>query len=356
MLMSTQAKALLLVAILCGARAARLETELNGSQKLRDLLQAHPDEHIGVAFEELAKVDDSISQLSGTCNKATLQGRMVSAALLLQKGQNLNWLTLAKILKDFAFIIKLIQSGCTMQDLAPGQWDSLKAAMQTHAPMGLPHGKITFNGVVADTFSLAVFGKLWHDQFPSKGMPSVISLPEGDASTTMDEANADLNRFEYDIERYISDISPHQVDPFNRPLVLLESGSNTSQLVSRSKWNPIAFVGGIVVGLIALIVTVICALLMIVSVVSLGTLNGVFGSIYCLIKNVIQMKDPEAETFLSCMKTNAIAQVLEFAWRCSSSCGVWGLIIAQDAFKLAFDIKDKQRAVGLDKTPPSCFK
>merc|ERR1712008_637897 len=97
------------------------------------------------------------------------------------------------------------------------------------------------------------------------------------------------------------------------------------------------------------------SLLHVVETVVGVVLNGVFGSIYCLIKTVVQMREPNAQGFLPCMSTNGIAQVLKFAWRCNMACGVWGLKISEEAFKLAFDIKSDDRGK-LEQTPPSCFK
>lgn len=341
MLVSTQTKAVLLVAMLCGARAARFEDELNVTQQL-----------LGVALEEdLAKADNSISHLSGTCDKGSLSKYMLGAVSQLQKGQNLNWFNLAQLMTDLSIITALIRGGCTGQDLQPGQWDMLQAAMQTLRPQGLPHGEIVLNGGVADTFSLAVFGKLWQDQFPNTAMPAVTSDP----SDTMDEATAAVASTKSEMDRFMSDISPHQVDPFNRPLSLVETGSNASQLVSGPKgnWNPVFFVGGIVVGLVALVVTLICAMLNVTTAILFGVLNGVFGSIYCLIKKGIQMRNPNAETFLTCMTTNAIAEAFKVVWRCNMACGVWGLVVSRESFKLAFDIKQK----GQDKDViPVCLK
>lgn len=344
--MSTQTKALLLVAMLSFARAERITQEVIMNEKLQHILQAHPDERPGVALdEEQAEVDGSISELSRTCNQAALQQHVVHATSLLQKGQGFNWLNLADLMKDLFFVTQLIQwKGCKIQDLQDGQWQNLKAALQSLAPPGLPAGEIKFDGVVADTFSLTMFGKLWKDKFPSQGMPSITS----DAmSPTTEQVNAAMTKTD-------SDLAPwKQVDPFDR-LSLLESGSNASQLVS-NKWHPLAFVGGIIIGPIALVVAIICALLNVVETVALAVLNAVFGSIYCLIKTVVQMREPNAQGFLPCMSTNAIAQVLKFAWRCNMACGVWGLKISSEAFKLAFDIKSNDRGK-LEQTPPSCFK
>lgn len=351
--MSTQTKAVLLVAMLCGAHAERRTSCMQGAKQLRDLLQAHPHERNGVALEEdLAQVDDGISQLSGTCNQATLRIHINSAASALQKqGNDFNWYNLLLVMKDLTIITALIQGGCTGNDLQPGQWDRLKAAMLTHAPTG-PSEVEEFNGVVADTFSLAMHGKLWKDQYQTD-MPHVTPDPEQDARSTKADADSAVTTTQSDIDHFVSDISPHQVDPFDRQLSLLDTGSNTSQLVSSRKWNPFFFVGGILVGLLALVVAFICAMLNVASTLLIGGLNVAFGGIYCLIKKGLQMRDPKAEKFLECMSTNAIAQVLKVAWQCNGACGVWGFIISRGAFRIAFDIPKKQQD---NDIVPVCFK
>lgn len=350
--MSTKTKALLLVAMLCFAHAERDERMMKVNQKLQHILQAQPDRQPG-ALNEVAKIDENLSQTSRACSKHNLQGQVDSATSYLEKGKRFNSWDLVRLMTVFVGMMKSIRDGCKLSDLEAGSWDALKLTLQKLAPENLAGGEInvgsTDSELVANTFSLNLFGKLWKDQYPSLPIPA---LDVGVESTSEEDAVKDT-------KQTVDSLKPkfEQTDPWNIELSLLESGTNTSQLVS-SKWNPIAFVGGIIVGLISLIVAVLCALLNVFNVVLVGgLLNGIFGSIYCLIKKAVQMKDvTNAEGFLPCMKTNAIAYVYKIAWRCNTACGFWALTTAKGSIEVAFDTKLGNKNQADPQPPDACIK
>jgi len=332
--MSTQTKALLLVAMLCFAHAERDERVISAHHKLQHILQAK---------SEVSKINENMSQTNSKGCDA-LQVQVTKATQLLGKGTKFNFLDLALLMKEFLEMTKSISSGCKLSHLEPGAWEALKQALQTLAPHGLPsdgqvHLGSTDAEVVANTFSLSLFGKLWKDAFPDQAIPS---LDAGVESSTAEEAELDTLKTEQTIMQDMNSGKFKQTDPFDR-LVLLESGSNTSQLIS-SQWNPLAFVGGIIGGLITLIVAILCSLLNVVNTVLGVFLNGVFGSIFCLIKKAVQMKDQNPQGFFQCMKTNWISKVFQVSFRCFMACGVWGLKSSEELFKLALDVKDNNNA------------
>jgi len=350
--MSTKTKALLLVAMLCFAHAERDERMMKANQKLQHILQAQPDRQPG-ALNEVAKIDENLSQTSRACSKHNLQGQVDSATSYLEKGKGFNSWDLVRLMTVFVGMMKSIRDGCKLSDLQAGSWDALKLTLQKLAPDNLAAGEInvgsTDSELVANTFSLNLFGKLWKDQYPSLPIPA---LDVGAESTSETDAVRDTKQTEDTLKPKFQ-----QTDPFNIELALLEAGTNTSQLIS-SKWNPVAFVGGIIVGLISLIVAVLCSLLNVLNVVLVGgVLNGIFGSIYCLIKKAVQMKDvTNAEGFLPCMKTNAIAYVYKIAWRCSTACGFWGFTAAKVSFEIAFDTKLDMKDQAEEQPPSACIQ
>merc|ERR1719461_2328322 len=285
-----------------------------------------------------------MSQISRGCNKQKLQRQVGSATSLLEKGKRFNSMNLAVLVKNFMGMTKSISTGCKLSDLEAGKWNALKEALQALAPDELVTGEVDLgkndNELVANTISLAMFGKPWKDQYPGEEVPA---LGVGAESTTEAEAEDDTVQFNNSLTPW-----------YERGVALLESGSNTSQLVA-SKWNPLSFVGGIIIGIIALAVVIICVLLNIVNVIVMSVLNGIFGSIYCLIKKAVQMKDPDPQGFIPCMKTNLIAHVFKIAWRCNTACGMWGLSWTKAMFEAAFDVESDRGGL-VDETAPECIQ
>jgi len=356
LMISKQTRALLLVAMLFAAHAERDERMFSANKKLQQhVLQAQPDKRPGFALnEEVAKIGENMSQVSRACNEVKFPRRVNDITTFLANPDHgrgkLKGFKLAELANYFRKLVRSVKEGCTLDKLQNQEWQKLKEAVQTLAPpdVTLPTGEQFLAAVsgkniavlVANSFSLAMSGKLWNEMYPDTAVPGL----EGDAVETTEE---DVVQAEENLTKWYQ----FSVQPKGS---LLESGSNTSQLVS-SKWHPLSFVGGVIFGLIALVVSLTCALLNVLNALTMAAINGIFGSIYCLIKAAVQAREDDPQGFIPCMKTNAIVKVFKVVWRCNVACGVWSLKFSQDMFLAAFNT-EADRGGMVDEDPPTCIQ